>query len=110
MSFFSIKYLTVMVDKCSKGWSSKNSASEHCLATIHLSSSSDKAPWWGHSGVLQIGGLAQNGNLHERLQNHSILNGITRKGFKGCLSDLRINESVSIIIVKHLIQTVSNKI
>ena len=91
-----------MIDKCSEGWNSNGEnfdrriplrASDHCVA--HINWESKTTPFWSHSGVLQLGGLAQAEKMkpsyRKKLTNNTK---VTTKGFKGCVENLRINDLV----------------
>ena len=115
-----------MVDRCAEGWNSQSDtnslndlknnttkkksrsnsrkqnnlivASDHCVS--HAKWDSNDVPFWSHSGVLQLGGLAQTRNNRVKSGQGNAASQteeITSTGFKGCISHLRINDAVSLL-------------
>jgi len=113
-----------MVDRCAEGWETQSDAnpdlkkdttkkkqsrsnsrkqnnlivaSDHCVS--HAKWDSNDVPFWSHSGVLQLGGLAQARNNRARSSPGNVdsrTEEITSTGFRGRISHLRINDAVSI--------------
>lgn len=92
-----------MIDRCANGWNAANGsektpniASDHCVS--HLKWNSSVVPFWSHSSVLQLGGLAQVRGMKETrgVASEARDEPITTQGFEGCIAKLRINHLVSL--------------
>ncbi|KAF2364929.1 Laminin G domain [Trinorchestia longiramus] len=87
--------LSALVDRCAGGWMGPDTleARHHCVS--HAKWDPHDVAFWTHSGVLQLGGLAQ-ASTHDAEPRSMTPSQpkIVTTSFKGCISHLRINEKL----------------